>query len=278
MVYWILRIQLGISTSVCIELYACILEGKRVPTFPGCLCRRGPQSQSLTPKVFSLRPLSGLQFNSTLGKALALLTKHGLDTERRKEFPVEVAMESLLSTSPLMVAAAPDMDLMSCVEYFLEHCVLDGEEIAKKFAQLPVGRLLKAGCNQHTLGPNDIPKLRDKAKKCLKWAQDPARPPIANTTVDEAAAIQLYTQHSCLYPLLNSALRDHAHPSNLKAFLPYLKLLLKGLNKLPLLRKQVYRGVNVDLHEEYNQLQGRTFRWWAFSSTSQDESTSEDFS
>ena len=87
----------------------------------------------------------------------------------------------------------------------------------------------------------------------------------------------MYTQTCCLYPLLNSALRDHAHPENLKAFLPYLKLLLKGLNKLPLLRKQVYRGVNVDLHEEYNQLQGRTFRWWAFSSTSQGESMASDF-
>ena len=87
----------------------------------------------------------------------------------------------------------------------------------------------------------------------------------------------LYTQLCCLYPMLNSALRDHAHPENLEAFLPYLKLLLKGLNKLPLIREKVYRGVNVDLHKEYNQLQGRTFRWWAFSSTSQCESISKDF-
>ena len=35
--------------------------------------------------------------------------------------------------------------------------------------------------------------------------------------------------------------------------------------------------MNVDLHEEYNQLQGRTFRWWAFSSTTQHESMSEGF-
>ena len=77
-------------------------------------------------------------------------------------------MESLLSTSPLMVAAAPDMHLMSCVEYLLEHCTGDGEEIAKKFAQLPVGRLLRDGCNQHTLGPDDIPKLREKAERCLQ--------------------------------------------------------------------------------------------------------------
>merc|ERR1712032_734741 len=73
------------------------------------------------------------------------------------------------------------------------------------------------------------------------------------------AAIQLYTQHSCLYPLLNSTLREHPQPEHLKAFLPYLKLLLKSLNKLPLVRVQVYRGMSGDLHEEYNQLQGKVF-------------------
>ena len=87
----------------------------------------------------------------------------------------------------------------------------------------------------------------------------------------------LYTQHSCLYPLLNSALRDHTHPERLKAFLPYLKLFLKGINKLPLVRVQVYRGMSGELHEEYNQLQGKVFRWWAFSSTTMRESKAETF-
>ena len=81
-------------------------------------------------------------------------------------------------------------------------------------------------------------------------------------TEDEAAAIQLYTQHSCLYPMLNSTLRDHSQPEHLKAFLPYLKLLLRSLNKLPLRRAKVYRGMSGDLHEEYNRLQGRKFCWW----------------
>ena len=77
-------------------------------------------------------------------------------------------MESLLSTSPLMVAAAPDMDLLSCVDYFLDHCVDDEGQIAKRFAEIPVGRLLRGGCNQHTIGPTDMPALRSKAEKCLK--------------------------------------------------------------------------------------------------------------
>ena len=96
-------------------------------------------------------------------------------------------------------------------------------------------------------------------------------------THDEEAAIQLYTQHCCLYPMLNAALRDHTHPDNLKAFLPYLKLLLTALNKLPLVRAKVYRGMSADLHETYNQLPGQVFRWWAFSSTTINESQAEAF-
>ena len=133
--------------------FACFLEGKRVPTFPMCLCRRRGGSKTIFFNKFSR--LTGLQLSSKLGNALALLTKHGLDTERRKEFPVEAAMESLLSTSTLMVAAAPDMDLLSCVGYFLDRCVNDEGQIAKIFAQMPVGRLLRSGCTQHTLGPAD---------------------------------------------------------------------------------------------------------------------------
>ena len=164
MFLWVTAFQLEFfSSGLGCELSACVLEGKRVPTFPGCLCR--PQYQSLSHK------LSGLQLTAKLGKALALLTKHGLETKRQKEFPVEVAMESLLSTSPLMVAAAPDMDLMGCVDYFLQHCVNDAGKIANKFAEMPVGNLLRGGWKQHVLTTADIPELRGKANKCLQvWA------------------------------------------------------------------------------------------------------------
>ena len=96
-------------------------------------------------------------------------------------------------------------------------------------------------------------------------------------TDDEAAAIQLYTQQCCLYPMLNATLRNHTHPENLTAFLPYLKLLLTALNKLPLVRAKVYRGMRGDFHETYNQLQGQVLRWWAFSSTTAKESQAKSF-
>jgi len=205
--------------------------------------------------------LSGLQFTTKLGDALALLTKHGLHHKRKKSSPVEVALESLLDQSPLRVAEAPDMNLESSVNHFLSHCASNN---------VPVGQVLRSG-SQHVVKKLDISTLHETMKKCLQWARDPARPPIANTTFDEAAAIQLYTQQSCLYPRLNSALREHANPEKLAPFLPYLKLLLTGLNKLPLVRAQVYRGVALDLHEQYNQLEGKVFTWWAFSSTTRNK-------
>jgi len=82
--------------------FACLLEGKRVPTFPVCWCRRKSP---------------GLQFTSRLGKALELLKKHGLDNKRQEDSPAEVALESLSSTSTLQVAAAPDMDLIGCIDH-----------------------------------------------------------------------------------------------------------------------------------------------------------------
>ena len=165
--YWFLSVNLNIVISgVGQEFNACILEGKPVPTFPRRLCQ--PR------KADTPRRLTGLQFTSKLGEALALLEKHGLDTERRKEFPVEVALESLLSTSPLMVATAPDMDVTGCVEHFLQHCA-DKGEMAEKFAQMPVGDLirLRGGWNQHVLTAADIPELRSTAQKCMQvraWA------------------------------------------------------------------------------------------------------------
>ena len=51
---------------------------------------------------------------------------------------------------------------------------------------------------------------------------------------------------SCLYPRLNAALRNHDKDS-LEPFLPYVKLLLSALYKLPLIRVPTYRGVKTEM-------------------------------
>jgi len=69
-------------------------------------------------------------------------------------------------------------------------------------------------------------------------------------SVDEAASIHLYTQESEIYKQLNQRLRDRDR-ALLKPFFPYLKLLLSGLYKLPLINVPLYRGVKRDLSELY---------------------------
>ena len=44
------------------------------------------------------------------------------------------------------------------------------------------------------LSPNDVRILRDKAERSSNWSNDPDRTQIEHMTVDEAAAIMLYTQ------------------------------------------------------------------------------------
>ena len=87
----------------------------------------------------------------------------------------------------------------------------------------------------------------------------------------------LYTQNTCLYSMLNNALRDHTDVEGEKAFLPYLKLLVTGLNKLPLVRAKVYRGIKADVHDVYSQLENKVFTWWALSSTTTRQSQAKTF-
>jgi hypothetical protein len=83
-------------------------------------------------------------------------------------------------------------------------------------------------------------------------------------TRDEAAAIHLYTQESPLYKTLNAYLRDRDR-RKLKPLMPFLKLLLTALHKLPPLKTNVYRGVKLDLSAKHPK--GKQCIWWSFSST-----------
>ncbi|CAF4668445.1 unnamed protein product, partial [Rotaria sp. Silwood2] len=85
---------------------------------------------------------------------------------------------------------------------------------------------------------------------------------------DESASIYLYSmewepQEQCLYFVLNATLRDK-NRQNLKPWFLYLRLILTALGRLPSIRLTVYRGVKLDLVNEYPE--GKTFVWWGFSS------------
>ncbi|CAF4132063.1 unnamed protein product [Rotaria sordida] len=86
-------------------------------------------------------------------------------------------------------------------------------------------------------------------------------------TINESASIMLYSMEwepkECSFNLiLNRTLRDE-NRDRLKPWHLYLKLFMKSLSKLPSIHCYVYRGIQIDLSNEY--LQGKTFIWWGFS-------------
>ncbi|CAF1130770.1 unnamed protein product [Adineta steineri] len=92
--------------------------------------------------------------------------------------------------------------------------------------------------------------------------------PPDDLTQDESASIMLYSMEwephdKCLYFALNAALRTEDR-RKLKPWFLYLKLVLTALEKLPSTRCHVFRGVNLDLSNQYSK--GKKFVWWGFSS------------
>ncbi|CAF0975965.1 unnamed protein product [Didymodactylos carnosus] len=99
-------------------------------------------------------------------------------------------------------------------------------------------------------------------------AKENSRHPEDGLTPDESASIHLYTMESVedgvsLYFILNKTLRLE-NRQHLKPWFPYLKLLLTGLFKLKSQKKTVWRGINGNLSQEFDQ--GAKFIWWGISS------------
>ena len=101
-------------------------------------------------------------------------------------------------------------------------------------------------------------------------------PAIVRLSVDEIASIQLYTQESPFYRVLNENLRNQ-NRSILTPFLPYIKLFLSALYKLPVVSSiHLYRGVKKNLASDYPKPCPEKI-WWAFSSCTKHLSVLQDF-
>ncbi|CAF3914182.1 unnamed protein product [Adineta steineri] len=87
-------------------------------------------------------------------------------------------------------------------------------------------------------------------------------------TRDESAAIYLYTMdlgENSFYQVINRALRAEDR-SLLKPWFAYLKLLDVAIQKLPTVRKNLWRGVSIDITTNFQK--GDEFTWWAMNSCS----------
>ncbi|CAF0941816.1 unnamed protein product [Adineta steineri] len=110
-----------------------------------------------------------------------------------------------------------------------------------------------------------LPQIQDYAYVAKQRCESV---PPDDLTQDESASIMLYSMEwepheKCLYFALNATLRTEDR-RKLKPWFSYLKLILTALEKLPSTRCYVFRGVNLNLSEQYTE--GRTFVWWGFSS------------
>ncbi|CAF3415917.1 unnamed protein product [Rotaria sp. Silwood1] len=96
-------------------------------------------------------------------------------------------------------------------------------------------------------------------------------------TRDESAAVFLYTMEwgeDSLYQVVNRALRAEDR-SSLKPWFAYLKLFDTAVQKLPTVRKNLWRGVAKDIAKNFKK--GDEFTWWTISSCSTSVNTIKDF-
>jgi hypothetical protein len=86
-------------------------------------------------------------------------------------------------------------------------------------------------------------------------------------TKDESAAIYLYSMPILFFSRLNKALRAKKRHA-LKPWLPFLKLFINALEKLPSTRQIVWRGVSGNVGKIF--ADGDVHIWWSVNSCSMD--------
>ena len=86
-------------------------------------------------------------------------------------------------------------------------------------------------------------------------------------THDESAAIYLYSMQTSFYSCLNEALRAKDRQA-LKPWFAFLKLFMSALEKLPPLRRIIWRGIAEDVGSNF--VQNTTQTWWSVNSCSTD--------
>ena len=121
-------------------------------------------------------------------------------------------------------------------------------------------------------GTTGVPNVDAHAFMALEKAEElQAHGQLGELTIDEAAAIALYTAECNFYSTLNRLLSQRDRLA-LAPFLPFLRLMLQARRKLPTHTQAVWRGVKgVDLTSDFPK--GKKLFWWAFTSTSKHVST-----
>ncbi|CAF3585438.1 unnamed protein product [Rotaria sp. Silwood1] len=110
-----------------------------------------------------------------------------------------------------------------------------------------------------------LPNIENYAVHAIEQCKNP---PADGLTKDMSGAIRLYSMEEQfrgepLYAILNSLLRTE-NKQQLEPWLFYLKLLKTALSQLPSMRQVIYRGVKLDLSNDYST--AKKVKWPSFSS------------
>ncbi|CAF0982284.1 unnamed protein product [Adineta ricciae] len=134
------------------------------------------------------------------------------------------------------------------------------------YEDLPVVTLEKAVQKLLSLVPNLTHHVIKAKEKCNKDSEV--------LTLNESAAIYLYSMPVPFFSRLNSALRAEKRHA-LKPWFSFLKLFLTALDKLPSLDIRVWRGVGDNVNADFTEGQMET--WWSVNSCSKDLNIVEKF-
>ncbi len=104
-------------------------------------------------------------------------------------------------------------------------------------------------------------RFDDYAKKAIRSCNKDT----TNLTLNESAAIYLYTMQTAFNSKLNDVLRV-GNRGELKQWFAYLKLLINALGKLPSMETIVWRGVASDISQNFFKFYEET--WWTVNSCS----------
>ncbi|CAJ1400259.1 unnamed protein product [Effrenium voratum] len=135
--------------------------------------------------------------------------------------------------------------------------------------ELALPKTLADGC-KGICGKKDVDSCTKKGDALQKKK---AGKPVKPMNKDLYGSILLYTSNA-IYKQLNKALRDEDR-DKVGSFFPYLRILFEACARLPAKEVTLWRGVGVDLYDQYKV--GSTITWWGVSSCTSDKNVANNF-
>lgn len=136
---------------------------------------------------------------------------------------------------------------------------------------LPIPKTLGEAC-QGICGSGPV-------KQCESMGKDLARKQAGNPRkkMDPShyGSIAMYTSNA-IYAQINKVLRAE-NRSSLKKYFKYLRLFFDAAERLPAQKKNLYRGISVDLAKSSQYEKGKTVTWWSISSCTSSKAVADGF-